>query len=107
MEKDSNNAIETSCATSTSFVVPPRKKSREIEHQGGHFSGNNNNFIMKPAPSTEDALVDGCKNNKGSSKQTSHTNKHKTSLIEFYERSNLEFAEFIKNIICLKSVEFF
>ena len=76
-------------------MVTPRKKSRASEHQGSHFSGNDNDLIIMSAPSTEEALVDGHKSNRGGSKHARHTNEHKVSMIEFYESQSLTIAEFI------------
>ena len=69
----SNNKIEASCTTSTSFVHPLRKKSREHEHKIRHSMGNK--LMLIPAPSREDAVADGRKSNRrGSSKRTPYTN---------------------------------
>ena len=84
-----------------------RKSSRESEHPGRHFSGNNNDLIVAPAPSTEDALVDGRKSNRRGSKRVPHANECKASVIEFYERSNLTVTEFIKkNLLSQKCGKF-
>lgn len=94
-ELEGNEVFSTSCSSSTTFTHPPTKKSRANEHQERHNRATNNFVIMLPAE-TENAANDGRKSNRSSSKRTSIDNEHKASLIEFYERSGLAVAEFVK-----------
>ena len=83
------NTIATIC------IHLPRKKSRENKYHE-RYSRVTKNIVFIPVPGIEDTVGDGCKSNKGSSKQVSYNNEFKATLIKFYEQSNLTVAKFAK-----------